>query len=201
MKYPDTPLVLETKELVRRFEDCTLPRREWDHASPMQVSLWYLLDDGFPRALRRMRSALLRYNARTGCTARERNDHHETVLTYSMWTLHMWRMRNNHSHGPCERHVLLRRLRTADILDPQRILRHYSVRALFGGMSALSFAAPDRSRLPGNLSAYLASVTRRASGRASSLARLSPSSSQALQSVSKSTATLRPLRKRVRQIA
>jgi hypothetical protein len=201
MKFPDTSLVLETKALVRRFEDCTLPRREWDHTARTQVSLWYLLDEGFPRALRRMRSALLRYNARTGRTAYERNDHHETVLTFSMWTLHMWRMRNTHSHGPCERHVLLRRLRSADALDPQRILRHYTVRVLFGGMSALNFAAPDRSRLPGNLAAYLAGVTRRAIGRASSSATLSPSSSQAPQNVSKSTATPRFPRKTVRQTA
>ncbi len=40
----------EILALVRRFEDCTLPREEWTHAAHLTVALWHLLQFDWPEA-------------------------------------------------------------------------------------------------------------------------------------------------------
>ena len=197
MKRHETSLTVQARRLALAFEDCTLPRSQWTHAIRMRIALYYLLEFGFPRALRRLRKATLRYNARTGATERERNSYHESILVFSLWMLQMWRVRNARTGSTCERHVLLRRLDTADIMDPERIMRHYSMPQLFGGMAALEFRLPDRSRLPARVADYLVGVSR----RAASSARPSPSSSRAPRSASKSTAPRRSRPMTVRQTA
>lgn len=32
----------EIKNIVRAFEDCTLPRSEWTHHAHLTIALWYL---------------------------------------------------------------------------------------------------------------------------------------------------------------
>lgn len=32
----------ELESLVRRFEDCTLPREEWTHRAHLAIAVWYL---------------------------------------------------------------------------------------------------------------------------------------------------------------
>src|ERR1043165_5805414 len=46
----------EMFELLRRFEDCTLPREEWTHAAHLTVALWHLLQFDWPEACARVRA-------------------------------------------------------------------------------------------------------------------------------------------------
>ena len=65
----------ELESLVRRMEDCTLPREEWTHRAHLSVAVWYLFQ--FPRkvATERIRAGVQRYNVSLGNTT----GYHETI--------------------------------------------------------------------------------------------------------------------------
>lgn len=50
-------------ELLRRFEDCSLPFAQWTHRAHVRVAYLYLCAHPFDEALRRMRVGVQAYNA------------------------------------------------------------------------------------------------------------------------------------------
>ncbi|HEV3418616.1 MAG TPA: hypothetical protein VG056_17470 [Pirellulales bacterium] len=54
---------MDDLELVRCFEDCTLPFEQWTHRCHVKVAYCYLLQFPFELALDRMRAGIKRYNA------------------------------------------------------------------------------------------------------------------------------------------
>jgi hypothetical protein len=77
----------EIRDLVRGFEDTTLPYGRWNHAAHLTVALWYLLWYGADEALIRVRASLRRYNA---AHAHEpmRVGYHETMTRFWLWVVH-----------------------------------------------------------------------------------------------------------------
>jgi hypothetical protein len=67
----------EIEELVRGFEDLTLPPQEFDHAGHLTVALWYLARLPAPEASERMRGGLRRFAAHHGS-----NLYHETITLF-----------------------------------------------------------------------------------------------------------------------
>jgi len=76
----------EIRELVRAFEDTTLPYSRWTHAAHLTVGLWYVLWYGPHDAMDHMRTGLRRYNA---AHAREpmRVGYHETITRFWLWVI------------------------------------------------------------------------------------------------------------------
>jgi hypothetical protein len=72
----------EILALVRRFEDCTLPREEWTHAAHLTVALWHLLQFDWPEASARVRRGIKRYNAAHGIAATPTGGYHETLTLF-----------------------------------------------------------------------------------------------------------------------
>lgn len=72
----------EILALVRRFDDCTLPRAEWTHAAHLTVALWHLLQYDWPEAVRRVRRGIKRYNAAHGVAATPTGGYHETLTLF-----------------------------------------------------------------------------------------------------------------------
>jgi hypothetical protein len=72
----------EILSLVRRFEDCTLPRDEWTHAAHLTVALWHLLQFDWPEAAARVRARIKRYNAAHGIAATPTGGYHETLTLF-----------------------------------------------------------------------------------------------------------------------
>lgn len=72
----------EIFSLVRRFEDCTLPREEWTHAAHMTVALWHLLQFDWPEAVARVRARIKRYNAAHGIVETPTGGYHETLTLF-----------------------------------------------------------------------------------------------------------------------
>src|ERR1044072_8867483 len=68
--------------LVRRFEDCTLPRVEWTHAAHLTVALWHLLQFEWPEAVVRVRTRIKRYNAAHGIVETPTGGYHETLTPF-----------------------------------------------------------------------------------------------------------------------
>ena len=72
----------EMFELLRRFEDCTLPREEWTHAAHLTVALWHLLQFDWPEAVARVRHGIKRYNAAHGIVTTPTGGYHETLTIF-----------------------------------------------------------------------------------------------------------------------
>ena len=72
----------ELLTLVRRFEDCTLPREEWTHAAHLTVALWHLLQFDWPEAVARVRRGIKRYNAARGIPSTPTGGYHETLTLF-----------------------------------------------------------------------------------------------------------------------
>ena len=85
MLAPDMTTFRTTEDvlsLVRRFEDCTLPREEWTHAAHLTVALWHLLQYDWPEAVARVRRGIKRYNAARGIVATPTGGYHETLTVF-----------------------------------------------------------------------------------------------------------------------
>jgi hypothetical protein len=72
----------EIFSLVRRFDDCTLPRAEWTHAAHLTVALWFLLEFDWPEATERVRRGIRRYNAAHGIQPTPTGGYHETLTLF-----------------------------------------------------------------------------------------------------------------------
>src|SRR5919205_1588808 len=72
----------EMFSLLRRWEDCTLPREEWTHAAHLTVALWHLLEFDWPEAVARVRSGIKRYNAAHGIVTTPTGGYHETLTLF-----------------------------------------------------------------------------------------------------------------------
>jgi hypothetical protein len=77
----------EILALVRRFEDCTLPREEWTHASHLTVALWHLLVYDWAEAVAHVRAKIQRYNAAHGIRTTPTGGYHETLTLF--WLRHV----------------------------------------------------------------------------------------------------------------
>ena len=73
--------------LVRRFDDCTLPREEWTHAAHLTVALWHLLQFDWPEACARVRRGIKRYNAAHGIVETPTGGYHETLTLFWLRTV------------------------------------------------------------------------------------------------------------------
>src|ERR671928_1795908 len=74
----------EILALVRRFDDCTLPREEWTHAAHLTVALWRLLQYDWAEAVPRVRLGIQRYNASHGIRTTPTGGYHETLTLFWM---------------------------------------------------------------------------------------------------------------------
>jgi hypothetical protein len=66
-------------ELVRSFDDCTLPAREWTHHAHLSVGTWYVRHYGSERALQRLRAGIRRLNDAHGTKNSANSGYHETI--------------------------------------------------------------------------------------------------------------------------
>ena len=77
----------EVLSLVRRFDDCTLPREEWTHAAHLTVALWNLLQYDWPEAVTRVRLGIQRYNAAHGIRTTPTGGYHDTLTLFWLRTV------------------------------------------------------------------------------------------------------------------
>jgi hypothetical protein len=133
----DPPLALI--ELVRAFEDCTLPSAAWTHAAHLSVAFWYLLSWPHDEATRRIRCGIQRYNA----THNKGLAYHETITL--AWIKVIERFLDEHD----------RRLPAADLLDrlldrcsdKNYLLRFYSRERLLSAEARAVWLPPDVAEL------------------------------------------------------
>ena len=139
---PDAVKFRTTEEilsLVRRFEDCTLPRAEWTHAAHLTVALWYLLEFDWPEATERVRRGIQRYNAAHGIRPTPTGGYHETLTLFWLRVV-----RSFLEEGRNEARSLVSLANElATEADRGLPLRHYTRERLFSPEARAAWVEPD----------------------------------------------------------
>lgn len=129
--------------LVRRFEDCTLPREEWTHAAHLTVALWHLLVYDWAEAVARIRAKIQRYNAAHGIRTTPTGGYHETLTLF--WLHHV---RAFLEDGRNEARALVALANDlADSADKSLPLTFYTRELLFSTEARASWVEPDLKSL------------------------------------------------------
>ncbi|MDT7687949.1 MAG: hypothetical protein QOE46_708 [Acidobacteriota bacterium] len=125
--------------LVRRFDDCTLPRAEWTHAAHLTVALWHLLQYDWPEAVTRVRLRIQRYNAAHGVAATPTGGYHETLTLF--W---LGRVRAFLEGGRNEARSLVSLANElAATADTSLPLEYYTRTRLFSAEARMRWVEPD----------------------------------------------------------
>lgn len=72
----------DIKSLINRFENCTLPHSEWNHAAHLTIALWYLICYDKKTAINYIRQGIQRYNAVIGIKITKDSGYHETITLF-----------------------------------------------------------------------------------------------------------------------
>ena len=129
----------EMLELVRRFDDCTLPREEWTHAAHLTVALWHLLQFDWPEAVARVRRGIKRYNAAHGIPTTPTGGYHETLTIFWLRTVRAF-LEAERNEARALVHLANELAETADKGLP---LKHYTRELLFSPEARAAWVEPD----------------------------------------------------------
>ncbi len=72
----------EIENLVTAFQNCTLPRCQWNHTAHLTVALYYLIYYGEKQAGEHIRQDIQRYNAAMGIQTTKDSGYHETLTRF-----------------------------------------------------------------------------------------------------------------------
>ena len=125
--------------LVRRFEDCTLPRGEWTHAAHLTVALWHLLQFDWPEAVGHVRRGIRRYNAAHDIPTTPTGGYHETLTLFWLRTVRAYLEAERNEARPLV-HLANELVATHDKSLP---LTHYTRERLFSPEARAHWVAPD----------------------------------------------------------
>lgn len=125
--------------LLRRFEDCTLPREEWTHAAHLTVALWHLLQFDWPEASARVRRGIKRYNAAHGILTTPTGGYHETLTLFWLRTVRAF-LEAERNEARALVHLVNELAATFDKSLP---LTHYTRERLFSSEARAGWVEPD----------------------------------------------------------
>jgi len=72
----------DIESLIVKFENCTLPRSEWNHQAHLTVALWYLNRYDEQDAINFIRRRIQRYNEAMGIKTTKDGGYHETLTLF-----------------------------------------------------------------------------------------------------------------------
>lgn len=133
----------ELDDLVRRFDELTLPKPEWTHAAHLAVGLWYVSRYGADDALARLRTGIARLNESHGVLNSPTGGYHETITRAYAQLLAAFAA---HCDGvPLAQRV--RRLLASPLAEKGVLLRFYSRARLDSVEARLDWVEPDLAPL------------------------------------------------------
>lgn len=84
----------EIFDLVKKFENKTLPKEAWTHAAHVTVAAVYLTEHSPDEAICFLRSNIISYNLAVGGENTPANGYHETMTLFWVWLTMMWLVKN-----------------------------------------------------------------------------------------------------------
>ena len=127
----------EIGQLVRGFEDTSLPKEQWTHAAHVTVALSYVRSFGATAATARMREAIQRFNAAKGGA---RTAYHETITL--AWIAVINGFLAKADVGQPLPDLLSALLEQTG--DKHYLQRHYSPEVLMSDAARTTWVPPDR---------------------------------------------------------
>ena len=126
-------------ELVRRFEDCSLPSAEFHHAEHVRVAYEYLREEqSVIDALRRFATNLRRFAEHHGAAT----IYHETITWAYVVLIHERMLRDSAADWDAFADA------NADLLTwkPSILERYYTNETLFSELARRTFVLPDKTK-------------------------------------------------------
>jgi hypothetical protein len=133
----------EIEDLVRAFEDTTLPYPGWTHGAHLTVGLWYRLWYGSDDGLQRVRAGIQRYNA-AHANEPMRVGYHETMTRFWLWMIEDYLGRTPIAGSLAD----LANGLVAACVDRELPFRYYSRERLMSDTARATWVVPDLRRLP-----------------------------------------------------
>ena len=131
--------------VIERFERCTLPLSEWNHAAHLAVACHYLGTMSFDDAVARVRTNIPRYNASQGIEQTLDGGYHDTLTIFYMHAIAAV-LREDGVPDDFSSRVAMVQARFA---DEQMILRWYSRERIMSWEARTGWLPPDLRPLPG----------------------------------------------------
>lgn len=132
------------RDLIKRFEDCTLPKEEWTHVNHFIMAFWYCIQYPVPQAIEKIRMGIKRYNQSIGGANTDVSGYHETITLFYTATI--------------ARHLLIAQVHACTdeslvallqqpFLTKDYIFRFYSRELLTSTNARLHWIAPDKTAI------------------------------------------------------
>lgn len=129
----------EIRDLVERFENCTVSREEWKHAEHLMVALYYVEKHGLDKAIDKMRSGIFKLLGSFGVDLEKEMPYHETLTVFWMRTVFAYcLMRPDESLSQKASGLIAS-------YDKDHPLSFYSKELLFSEEARSRFIEPDNS--------------------------------------------------------
>lgn len=129
----------EIKNIVRAFEDCTLPPAEWKHSAHLTVALWYLTHFSVQEAINCLRDRITTYNIAHGIKITKDSGYHETLTLFWVQIIIRY-LRDNIGNNNI---VLLTNGLINSYEDPFFPLEYYNRDLLMSCQARISWVKPD----------------------------------------------------------
>ncbi|MCD9187934.1 MAG: hypothetical protein LUM44_16045 [Pyrinomonadaceae bacterium] len=129
----------EIESVIRKFEDCSLPKAEWTHAAHLTVGLYYCFHNPFGIAKNVMTDGIYRLNDAHGTPNTETSGYHETLTVFWMKMLASFAETNKD-----EKNLRLLTNKMLGFYDDARLpFKYYTRERLFSVEARFNYIEPD----------------------------------------------------------
>jgi hypothetical protein len=132
---------MEITELIKKFENKTLPRKEWNHMAHLEVILYYLvIEKDYYRALSKIRCGIIQYNITSEDKELCAKKYSETITVF--WAKQVYQIFNFRRDGTFEelKRVILEH---SHLCFSKYIFNFYSKEVLDSDRARAEFVEPD----------------------------------------------------------
>jgi hypothetical protein len=129
----------EINQLVKAFEERTLPKTEWTHAAHLTVGLYYCYHNSLGVAKNLMSDGIYWLNDAHGTANTETSGYHETLTVFWLKTMAGFLERTGREQGLTQ----LANGLVAAYSDTKLPLNYYSRERLFSVEARLNYVEPD----------------------------------------------------------
>lgn len=141
--YPKPTFQTESEilDLVKRFEDKTLPAHAWTHTAHLIVGAYYLKSYSWEEAKEKLRASIKAYNEAVGITNSPTSGYHETVTIF--WLQYVRYLLNAFSGDFLQTCNLF----SKGFINKDVLLRFYSLELIQSAEARQTWIEPDRKVL------------------------------------------------------
>jgi hypothetical protein len=130
-------------ELLRQFEDCTLPFDQWVHRAHLKMAYLYLTRHSFEHAVEKMRSGIRAYNAAHQVPDEPTRGYHETMTVAWLRIIHAT-LRVYGPAGSADEFVNGQQ----QLWEKKNLRLFYSPQLMTSSQAKRKFVEPDLTPLP-----------------------------------------------------